>query len=149
MYKQNWCVTGLHRSLHAPIFVYRLFSYFLLKLKITVKVSKVSINSFSNAAICAASSFKPSFSFSTSSTIPPNQAACLGMMMKRRSPLLLFSCYNNRLIKACLFWHLPLHFLTSISSKNRGEFFSTDGSVFTFKFTCLKGLLILDDILPR
>ena len=51
MYKQNWCVTGLHHSLHAPIFVYRLFSYFLLKLKMTVKVSKVSINSFSSAAI--------------------------------------------------------------------------------------------------
>ena len=60
--------------------------YFLESERITVKVSKVAINSFSNSAICASVSFKPAFSFSTKSTIPPNQAACLGMMIKRRSP---------------------------------------------------------------
>ena len=47
---------------------------------------KVNATSFSNSAICASVSFKPAFSFSTKSTIPPNQAACLGMMIKRRSP---------------------------------------------------------------
>ena len=59
----------------------------------------------------------------------------------------LFLRNYNGLVEPCFFGEHPYHFATSVCHKQVGHFLSAGGSVFTFKFAHLQGVLVINDIL--